>query len=385
MEIKGINKSNIYVEGKGVIKTSLSISNGLIKKIGNFKNKDYITIPSHLYVVPGFIDEHIHGANNVDTMDREDSSLRIISKSLVQEGVTSFCPTTMSMSTERICNSLENIYNSMNVVQGARILGAHIEGPFIAEKYKGAQGKEYIVPCDIDMVKKFIESSKGHITQMTFAYENNGKDILPLIKEHHIVASLGHTDANYKQTKEAFDNGVTCLTHFYNAMRGFSHRDIGVVGTTLLNPHVFVELIADLHHVSTGAIELLFKNHPIEKIILITDSTEAKYLPDGLYELGGQNVYSHDGIVTLADGTLAGSILRLDNALKNVRSVVNLPFEKLIDLVSKNPAQNLGLFDKYGSIKEHKCADFVVIDKNFNVYMTIVGGNIVYQSDEFKI
>ena len=195
---------------------------------------------------------------------------------------------------------------------------------------------------------------------------------------NNIVASIGHTDCTSSLLKKGIEEGITCSTHTYNAMRGIHHREIGTVGQVMLNDKVNCELICDLHHVSLDAIKLLFKNKGKDKIILISDSMRAKYLSEGNYTLGGLPVIVKDGTARLHDGTLAGSILQLNNALKNIQKPLNLTIEEASDLVSKNPSRNLHLDHLIGSINEGKYADLTIVDKDFNIYMTIVHGKIYY-------
>ena len=264
--------------------------------------------------------------------------------------------------------------------EGAKPIGIHLEGPFIAKKYKGAQIESCIVPCDVETFKHYEKVSGNHIKEVTLAYEENGKELVHYLKKQGITASLGHTDATCDQALEAFDEGATCTTHTYNAMKPLHHREAGVVGAALLRSDVYSELICDLIHVSPNAIKLLLKCKGKEHIVLITDSMESKNLPDGKYALGGQDVFVKNGEARLADGTLAGSTLKLNVGLRNFKKVTGLPLTDVVDLATKNPAKNLGVFENKGSIKEGKDADFTVIDENFNVYMVVSEGKVVYNT-----
>lgn len=377
-KITGV-KGNIYFED-GIKKGSFGIKDGKITEApikGNI-----LSIPDGLILVPGFIDEHIHGADGADAMDAEETSLETIAKALPQEGVTSFLATTMSMDAPHIENALKTIASYRKKEHsGARIMGAHLEGPFISKIHCGAQDPKNIIPFNKDLFLKFYEDSGKSIKEVTFAYEENGEEALKTFNDLHIRGSIGHSDATSAQFLKALGEGLKCSTHTFNAMRGFHHREAGIVGEALLHDNFTCELIADTIHVSTEAMKLFFKCKKKEDVVLISDSTEGKYLPKGEYELGGQKVFIYDGVARLKDGTIAGSVLRLDNALRNVRMVApSLSFTDLIDLVSKNPAKNIGIYDEVGSISKGKMADFVLLDKNFNVKLTVVGGDIVYQS-----
>lgn len=368
--MKGFKDSYIYVDGKGVVKTSLSICDGRISAIGEDVPDGIVLADNHI-LVPGFIDEHIHGCHGHDVMEANKDSLLDMAKQLAQEGVAYFCPTTMSMSIDDIKKALQVIADvKATTYEGAEIIGVHLEGPFLSKKYHGAQNEKYIIPGNREILKQFLDASGEQIRLLTFAYENDGDNILPMMKHHHITPSLGHSDASAEVSIHAFNEGVSCVTHCFNAMRGIHHRDVGVVGASMLKDEVMCELIADLKHVSKEAIQLLFKVKGPEKIILVSDAIEAKYLPDGAYALGGQKVIVKDGAARLEDGTLAGSVLRLDQALKNIRAMMpHLTFTQIIDLVSKNPAKNLRISD-IGTIAVGQKARFTVVDKAFNIIKT---------------
>ncbi len=370
--MKSFKNANIYVEGKGVIKTSLTFDNGIIQSIGASSQEGLIEIPEDAIVVPGFIDEHIHGCHGHDVMDASTSSLKDIAQELLQEGVTYFCPTTMSMSLPEIKNALKTIASvKESQTAGAEIIGVHLEGPFLSEKFCGAQDPRHLIDCDEKTLTDLIKTSHSSIRIVTFACERNGNAILPTLNKEKITPSLGHSDATGAQAFLAIEGGARCATHCYNAMRGIHHRDVGLLGAVLLSDRVMCELIADLNHVSPDAIRLLFKNKGKDKMILVSDSMEAKYLPEGEYSLGGQKVFVKDSAARLASGVLAGSVLRLDDALKNIsKTLPELSFTDLIDLVTKNPAKNLGI-ENIGSIKVGNRARFTVVDKHFNVLQTI--------------
>lgn len=374
----GFKNCNIYVEGKGIVNTSLSIKDGKIDKIGG--EVDGVTLNDNLFVLPGFIDKHIHGGNHSDGMYPTYEHLLNISKTISSEGVTSYLATTMTQSIENIDKALQNIntYINKNVKEGAQVLGVHLEGPFVNKKFKGAQPEEYIIPCDVEQFKKFQEASGNHIKQVTLAYEENGEELTKYLASTNVIASLGHTDATAKQVLEAAKNGATSLTHSYNAMKPLHHREAGTIGGAMLADNMYCELICDLVHVSEEAIKILFKMKGKDKIVLVTDAMEAKHLDDGVYELGGQKVTVRGKEARLDSGTLAGSTLYMNEAIRNAIKVLDLSIEDAVDLATKNPAINLGIFDKKGSIKEGKDADFVIVDKDFNVYQTIREGNLIF-------
>ena len=201
-------------------------------------------------------------------------------------------------------------------------------------------------------------------------------------RNQNIVASIGHTNATYVDVKKAVEVGATNLTHTYNAMKPLHHREVGTVGSGFLFDELNCECICDGIHVSGPAIQLLHKNKPADKMTLITDAMRAKHMPDGVSELGGQVVIVKNGEARLENGTLAGSVLKMNNAVKNVMKFLNLPLEEVVKLASQNPAKNLGVFDQMGSIKEGKRADFVILDKDLNVVQTVRNGKVIYTNKQ---
>ncbi|MFA6843297.1 MAG: N-acetylglucosamine-6-phosphate deacetylase, partial [Bacilli bacterium] len=325
MIIKGFKNVNVYVEGQGIVKKCILIKNGKIDKIvDNCEEAGLIELSADKIVVPGFIDEHVHGANHSDGMYTDPKDPINISKTIASEGVTSYCITTMTQTVENIDAALKNakqfIDKDMHI--GAKAIGIHLEGPFISRIYKGAQVLSAIQECNVDLFKHFQEVSGNHISIVTLAYEENGKELVHYLKKEGIVASLGHTNATYEEAMEGIKEGITCATHTYNAMTKLHHREVGVVGTVLLCDQIRGELICDLIHISAPAIQLLYKCKGKDGIILVTDAMEAKHLPDGEYALGGQPVFVSNGAARLKDGTLAGSILYMNHAIKNIQKVL---------------------------------------------------------------
>ena len=372
----GFKNTYIYVEGQGIVKTSLKIENG---KFVSFNQEDnFIELEDKYIIVPGFIDQHIHGANGNDAMDATSKAIHNIASSLVKDGVTSFLATTMTMDEEHINNALVNIANYKASDNEANLLGIHLEGPFISPKYCGAQDPSKIIKATPSLIKKYQELANNKIKIITLAPEEN-EDIYEVMKELNIIASAGHTNATCEDIKNAIDKGLSMTTHTYNAMKGIHHREIGTVGAALLYDELACEVICDLHHVSKDAIRLLNKSKPKDKLILITDSMEARFLKDGMYKLGGQDVKVENGTARLLDGTLAGSILHMNDAIKNFQNVCKTPLEEAIDKATINPAKNLKIDAYKGSIALNKDADFVIIDKELNVYSTFVNGKLVYR------
>lgn len=330
------------------------------------------------YISPGLIDIHIHGNMGKDTMDSTDESIETISKSIMRHGVTSFLPTTMTMDKEHVYDALEVIKKAQNrKLEGAQVLGAHLEGPFINENYKGAQNEKFIINSKYEFIKEY----KDVIKVITYAPEKDiDFDFTREIKRcTDIVLSIGHSNANYDQAKEAINLGVTNVTHMFNAMTGLNHRDPGVVGAALTT-NVYSELIADTIHINKDLFQFILNNKGKERLILITDSIEAGGLEDGNYSLGGQKVIVKGNEARLENGALAGSVLSLNKMVFNFLDNTNLKVNEAINLASLNPATSLGINDKKGNLEIGKDADIAVFDENLDCKMTLCLGDVVYKN-----
>ena len=380
--MKGFKNVKAYVKAKGIITTDIGIENGKISAIGtNIGITESLPYSAGQVVLPGFIDEHIHGAAGFDAMDGTEEALSAISNALVKEGTTAFLATTMTQSKENITRALKNVKSCMkNQNGGAKIMGVHLEGPFISEKHIGAQPLKYLKDPDVDFFNELNAASGNNIRLITLAPEERGADALIKAAVHSgTTVSAGHTDAGVEQIEEGIKAGLSCVTHTYNAMRGLHHRQIGTVGAAMIFDELYSELILDLIHVSAPAAKLLIKNKPKDKIILITDAMRAKSLADGISELGGQTVIVKNGEARLSDGTLAGSVLKMNDAIKNAVLKCGINFTDAVDFATINPANNLGL-KGYGEIKVGNAADFTVIDGEFNVCATVVNGKTEYKA-----
>ncbi len=382
--MKCFKNVNVYVYGEGVKKCSLSfdttISNISRKPV---KGAEEIKLPEDAIILPGFIDQHIHGAGGSDGMDGTMADITTIAKTVAAEGTTSFLVTTMTQSPENITKAMEAVkaYREMQPEVGARVVGVHLEGPFIAAAYKGAQPLEYVATPVSDVFDTYNEASGNSIRIVTLAPEVDGaKDLIRHLASKGVVASIGHTGAKYADIATAVSMGASNVTHTYNAQTALHHREIGTVGSAMLIDELNCELIADTIHVSVPAMQLLVKSKPKDKLTLITDAMRAKGIPDGVSELGGQTVYVKDGEARLKDGTLAGSVLRMNRAVQNMVEKVGVPFTQAVDYATINPAKNIGIDKEAGSISLGKRADFTVLNKDYDVLMTVRGGKIVYQA-----
>lgn len=379
--MKGLKNVKVYIKNVGIVKTNIGIENGRIAYIGNEENIEPIFETDGI-VVPGFIDEHIHGAGGADAMDGTVESLQTISEFLAREGTTGFLATTMTQSPENITNALKAVkkVREKGEYKGAEVLGVHLEGPFISPKHVGAQPLEYVATPDAELFDKYNEASGNSIKIVTLAPEvEGGLGLVKHLSNIGVVASVGHTGGKYADVVNAVAAGATNVTHTYNAQTGLHHREAGVVGAAMLLDELNCEMICDTIHVSVPAIKLVIKNKPHDKYTLITDAMRAKGMPDGKSELGGQDVFVNNGEARLADGTLAGSVLKMNVAVKNLVEKAGVPFTDAIDFATYNPAKNIGVLNERGTIEVGKRADLTVLNSDFEVLYTLVNGKIIYK------
>lgn len=331
------------------------------------------------YVAPGLVDIHIHGYLGEDVSDGSAEGLRIMANGIMKNGVTSWCPTTMTVSMDDI-NTALNTVRTLKVESkdwdGAEILGVNLEGPFINPKKKGAQAETHIKPLDAD----FVIKNADVISIATVAPEmEGGLDGIKKIRENcDVKVSIGHTDASFEDTMSGIDAGATHITHLFNAQTPLHHRNPGVVGAALLRD-VYTELICDTFHVHKGLFELIAKVKG-DNLVLITDCTRAGGMPNGEYTLGGQKIIVNGIECLLEDGTIAGSVLKLNDSVKNVYNNTDMPLWSVVAAASLNPAKAIGVSDRKGSLEAGKDADIIITDSDFNVMKTIIGGKLKYES-----
>lgn len=371
---------NVIINGKVILENSIKELNvffedGKITEVSDRTPINETVIDAKgLYVAPGMIDVHTHGRNGSDTMYATFKDLNNISVSELKTGVTSFLPTTMTMPAEDIKKAIAAGYDNKDKVEGAKILGMHLEGPFFSVKYKGAQPEECMIAPTVENYLSFAGEHPDFIKKISLAPEIDGAvDLIEYLREQNVVVSMGHTDATYEEALKGIEAGATSGTHTYNAMTPLKHRDPGVVGAVMLHDDVYAELILDGIHVSFPAAKILSKMKGADKLILITDSLEAAMLPDGTYELGNQKVYVKDGQARLKSGNLAGSTANLNQCVRNAYKHLDLPLYEAIGYATKNPADHLGLND-YGRIKEGCVADMIFIDDDINIHRVILNG-----------
>ena len=331
------------------------------------------------YVSPGLIDLHIHGYLGEDVSDGSKEGVRRIANGLLANGVTGFLPTTMTLRWEEIEEAVDVIRTLMPISQeksfiGSEILGVHAEGPFINPQRKGAQAAAHILPPDAGRMLQHRDVVR--IVTMAPEMPNGIAFIKQIRKESDIVVSIGHSNADFTVAMEAIKAGASYITHLFNTMTGLAHREPGVVGAALVTD-VAAELIADTLHVHPGLFPMLTKLKD-DRLVLVTDCTRAGGLGDGMYTLGGQPITVEVIACRLRDGTIAGSVLTLNQAVKNLMDNTGLPLEKAIRFASLHPARAIGLENKKGSLAPGKDADIALFDDQLNAHMTIVRGEIKY-------
>jgi len=376
----------VHAEEDSYSESSVLIQDGIIHTIHpgiTDKNIETFAFPASYHLVPGFIDLHLHGANGADVMDATPEALAIISKALAKEGTTGFLATTMAADVQDIENTLSVIRhfveNASQKIAGASLLGIHLEGPFLSPDKIGAHLADKIIPPDIGLMQRWRSMAQNLIKLVTLAPEQaHSLAFIHYLCQQDIVPAIGHSNANYQTTQAAIDAGCCYITHLFNAMRGIHQREPGVVTAALLAEKVMVELIVDGIHLHPAIVELAYKMKGEDNIVLVTDAIRAKCLGEGCYELGGQNVTVKAGAARLADGTLAGSILPLCTAMKNMMTFTHCPLRAAIKMTAENPAKVLGLFHRKGSIAPNKDADLVVLDDEMNVVLTLCGGKVAF-------
>ena len=330
-------------------------------------------------IVPGFIDVHCHGAYEFDTNDADAEGLRLWANRLPLEGVTSFLPTTITQSKSVLTKALSNVADVMaSDYEGAEILGVHLEGPFLNVAYKGAQPESYIIKPDVKTFQEFQTAAKGNIKIATLATElDEDFTLTKHLSETNVVASIGHSAATFKNAQDALANGAKSITHTYNCMPAFHHRENGLLGAAFGLP-MYSEIIPDGQHSSFVAVYTFFMAKGPDYGILISDSLSAKGLPIGSdFLFGGNVIHIHeDGTARLKDaGNLAGSTLQINEGLRNLVEKANVPFLYALNACTKNPATMLGLNDRKGYIKESFDADMVVLSDDYEVIQTYCKGN----------
>ena len=336
------------------------------------------------YAIPGLIDLHFHGCVGADVCDGTPEALKKIAQYEASIGVTAIAPATMTLPVEELEQILRNAaaYKKTQKTGGfeADLLGLNIEGPFISPVKKGAQDEKNIVPCNVEIAKRFLKASEGLVKFIGIAPEESSEAVA-FIKEmkDSVDISLAHTNADYDTAMAAFAAGANHAVHLYNAMPAFTHRAPGVIGAVADSKHVMAEIICDNVHIHPAVVRATFAMMGADRMILISDSMRATGMPDGTYTLGGLDVNVNGNRATLVDGgALAGSVTNLMDCMRTVVKVMEIPLETAVACATANPARSLGVYDAYGSISEGKKADIVLLDEDLALKMVIKDGQLPF-------
>lgn len=376
-----IENGRIYTEEEIIERGYIIVKDDKITDVGKGDYEGALTTydAQGQHVLPGFIDIHMHGGYGEDAMDASYDGLKHLAELLLSEGTTSFLATTMTQSDENITKALENIIEyqkQQNVLKAADIVGIHLEGPFISEHKVGAQNPAYVQRPSIEKVQQFQKTANNQIKVITFAPEVEGAHETLEALHDQIRFSIGHTVATFDETNEAVARGAKHVTHLYNAGTPFEHREPGVFGAAWTNDSLSTELIVDGIHSHPTAIQIAYKQKGNTRFFLITDAMRAKGMPDGEYDLGGQNVIVKGSEARLASGALAGSILKMNEGLKNLIQYTGDSLDNLWRVTSLNQAIALNIESQKGSLKVGKDADIVIVDDEITVQTTIKAGEI---------
>lgn len=334
------------------------------------------------YLCPGFIDVHVHGGGGADFMDASSEAAQTIAHTHARHGTTSLLATTLSAPEGELLAAIFAVREAAHLpVAGARILGIHLEGPYLNPSHRGAQDPRYLREPDLQEAGRLLEAGRGLIRMVTLAPELPGAlELITFLRQNGTAPSMSHSDATYDQIQEAVPRGLRHAAHVFNTMRGLHHREPGAVGAILDLPEIAAEMICDGVHLHPAVVRLLFRAKGTGGLILVTDAMRAAGLGDGRFTLGELDVTVSGGIARLGNGALAGSTLTMDAALRNFMAFTGLGLAEALPLVSENPARALGLDGQIGSIEAGQEADLVLLGDDCKVLMTVVGGKIVHQA-----
>ena len=383
--VLAIDARTVYTPREKISPARIIVEGGVIANVGPI---DRVAVPptaeridatAHI-VTPGFIEPHIHGCGGVDVMEATYDSLNVVSRIVARHGTTSFLATTVSAPTPILTHVVERLGTLVaKPLDGAQLLGIHLEGPFINETNRGTHQAANLCRPDSDLLKTWITASRSTIRLITIAPElDPGFTIAMLAAQHGIRVAMGHSNASWEVASEAAGHGVCYAVHTFNAMRPFAHREPGIVGAVLTDDRIFAEIIADGIHVHPAAVRLLARAKSRDRILLVTDAISATDMPDGEYVLGPNRVTVAHGVCRDPEGRLAGSTLTQELAVKNYCDWTGVDLQDAILALTENPAKALGLRDK-GVIQAGSDADLTVIDSNCHVVKTFVAGKLVFQ------
>ena len=364
--------AEVFTENGRFEQKEIVMKNGLFAS-GKDEQEGEILDASGLYAVPGLIDIHFHGCVGYDFCDGTVEAFDAILNYEASQGVTAVCPATMTLDE----GTLERVFSLAGVYpnnQGAMMAGITMEGPFVSGAKKGAQNAKYIRKPDVGMYRKMQKMANGRILQVAVAPEEDQDFRFARELNQEVVISVAHTCCDYETARQAFRNGYSHVTHLYNAMNGFGHREPGVIGAACDAEHVYAELICDGIHIHPSTVRTTFKMFGQDRICMISDSMMAAGMPDGTYALGGQEVFMKGRKATLSDGTIAGRASTVMDCLRTAVGEMGIPLETALKACTINPAKSLHIEKMHGSIREGKYADLVLLDRDLNVVKVFLKG-----------
>lgn len=381
--------SMLYTPLEEIQRPLIFVENGFITEVSSRSQKEIpstaslVDFGAEAVLAPGFVDIHIHGGAGLDVMLAAQGELPRLHKFLASHGVTGYLPTTVAAPLDQTCAALERLADAIDASNGvstangsgvqAQPLGIHLEGPFLSHKRRGVHPPEYLLSPTIATFERLWQAARGHVRMMTIAPEIPGAlEVITTAERRNVCVSIGHSDAELPIAQDAVKAGARHATHTFNAMRPLDHRDPGIIGEVLTDARLTADIIADGIHVSPAIVQLFLQAKGVERAVLITDGISATGMPDGRYQLGPLQVDVKDGKCTM-DGRLAGSVLTMDRAVRNVTQFAGWSLQNAVRAASSNPAQVLGLAG-HGQLAPGREANLVVLSPEGDVRKTIVRG-----------
>jgi len=385
-----LSAHRLYTPQEEIPEPLLFIEDGLISAVTsraqteiprNATVVDLIKDSAGAILAPGFVDIHIHGGAGLDVMRASPAELPNLNKFLTMHGVTGYFPTTVAAPLDKTCAALERMADAIEAVPGsngnavqARPLGIHLEGPFLSHKRRGVHPPEYLVAPTLEIFERLWQAARGQVRMMTIAPELPGAlEVIAEAARRKVCVSIGHSDAVLEAARAGVRAGARHATHTFNAMRPLDHRDPGILAEVLTDSRLTADIIVDGIHVAPEVVQLFLQAKGIERAVLITDATAAAGMPDGTYQLGPIQVEVKDGRCTM-DGKLAGSVLTMDCAVRNVTQFAGWSLQNAVRAATLNPARAAGLAQGYGVLAPGAEANLVVLNPGGEVRQTFIRG-----------
>lgn len=370
----------VLLDDFSFLKTDIRIENGKIAEIGDGLSGTETKDIDGLYLLPGLIEEHFHGANGYGVLGATAEDFLKIAEFEAACGVTTITPTLSSYPDEDVYSCIESIKQAMQQqTGGSRILGLHLEGPFLSNKYRGAHNPSNLKNPTVERLSGFLEAAEGCVKVLTLAPELEGAiDTIKYAVSKGIAVEIGHSEATFQEAVSAIDAGASISTHTFNAMVPLNHRNPGILGAVLTDDRVHCEVMADLGHVAGAVVKLIYRAKGVDRVNIVSDSTNFAGYPDGEYSEKGNKYTVKKGIAYLENGTITGSVYTIFDGVRNCVKELGIPLEHAVKMASYNPAKSLGIQHETGSIAVGKRADFFSMDKDFNIKETYCGGRKVY-------